>query len=51
MDANSLVEDGDRGLGGFTPGDMGGDRVAGVIIDELEDHALTTAGKDVAGGV
>ena len=46
-----LVEDRDRVLGGLTGCDMGGDRVAGVVVDELEDHALASAGQDVVGGV
>jgi hypothetical protein len=35
----------------FPGGDMGGDREAGVVIDELEDHAFTAAGEDVLGRV
>ena len=48
---DGLVEDRDRGLGGLTPRDVGGDRVAGVVVDELEDHALASAGQHVLGRV
>jgi hypothetical protein len=47
--------DRDRVLGGLTGcdmgGDMGGEGVAEVVVDELEDHALASAGQDVLGGV
>jgi len=46
-----LVEDRDRVLGGLTGCDMGGDRVAGVVVDELEDHALASTGQYVVGRV
>ena len=48
---DGLVEHGDRGLGGLARRDVGGDRVAGVVVDELEDHALASAGEHVLGGV
>ena len=35
----ALSEHGDRILGGLPGRDMGGNRVAGVVVDELEDHA------------
>ena len=41
----------DRGFGRFPGGDVGGDREAGMVIDELEDHAFTAAGEDVLGRV
>jgi hypothetical protein len=46
-----LVEDGDCGGGGLAPGDVGAHGVAGVVVDELEDHALAATGQDVLGGV
>lgn len=38
-------------LGGLTECDVGGDRIAGVVVDELEDHALTAAAEHVLGRV
>ena len=46
-----LLHDRDRGLGGLAPRDVGRDRVSGVVVDELEDHALPAAGQDVLGRV
>ena len=34
-----------------SPRDVGRDRVPGVVVDELEDHALASTGEDVLGGV
>jgi hypothetical protein len=46
-----LVEDRDRVLAGLTGCDMGGEGVAEVIVEELEDHALASAGQHVLGRV
>ncbi|KQW96046.1 hypothetical protein ASC84_22025 [Acinetobacter sp. Root1280] len=48
---HGLVEHDDRGVGGLTPRDVGGDRVAGVVVDELEDHARAPTSEDVLGGI
>ncbi len=44
---DGLVEDHDRGVSGLAFRDVRGDRVAGVVIDELEDHTLAAAREDV----
>lgn len=36
---------------GFTPGNVGGDREAGVVVDELEDDAFLSAAEDIFGRV
>ncbi len=51
MRGDGLVEDRDRGLDGLTCGDVGGDRLAGVVVLELEDHAFSSAGQHVFGRV
>jgi hypothetical protein len=51
MGGHGLVEHDDRRLGGLAPGDVGRDRVAGVVVDELEDHALAPTGEHVLGGI
>ncbi len=44
-------DDRDRTSRGFAPSNMGRDGQAGVIVDELEDHTLPTAGEDIFGAV
>lgn len=51
MGGHCLVEDDDGVLDGLTGRDMGRHRVTGVIVDELEDHALPASREDVLGGV
>ena len=51
MRGDPFLHDGDGALGGFTPGDMGGDREPGVVVDELEDHAFATTGQHILGAV
>lgn len=51
MGGNSLVHHRDRGRDSLAGGDVGGDRVEGVVIDELKDHALTAAAEHVLGGI
>ena len=51
MCGHCLVEHRDRRAGGLTPRDVGGDRVAGVVVDELEDHALAPTGEHVLGRI
>jgi len=48
---DSLRDDVDRRIGGLTSGDVGCDSEAGVVVDELEDHALATTGENVLGRV
>ena len=48
---NALLRHSDRCLGGFSPGDMGGDREAGVVIDGLEDRTFSTTDEDIFGPV
>ena len=38
MSGHCLVEDDDRRRGRLTPRHVGGHSVAGVVVDELEDH-------------
>ena len=47
MCLNAFSDDGDGAFGRFTPSNMGRDREAGVVIDELEDHAFATTGQHV----
>lgn len=49
MRGDAFLHHGDRRL--FSPSDVGGDREAGVVVDELVDHTLATAGEDVFGPV
>ena len=51
MGCDALLHDRDRTLGRFTPGHVGGDREAGVVVDELEDHAFATTGQNVFGSI
>ncbi len=51
VSGDALVDHRDRCLSGLAERDVGGDREPGVIVDELEDHALATARQNVLGGV
>ncbi|GAB3099615.1 hypothetical protein GCM10027054_30050 [Isoptericola nanjingensis] len=44
---DGLVHYGDRAFGGLAPCHVRRDRVARVVVDELEDHALAPTGQDV----
>ena len=48
---DALVEHGDGRLAGLRAGDQPGDRQAGVVVVELEDDDLASAGEYVLGGV
>jgi len=48
---DALVHDRDRCLSCLAAGHVGGDRESGVVVDELEDHALAAPSEDVLGGV
>ena len=41
----------DRARRRFTPGNMGGDCEAGVVVDELEDHTFATIGQNIFGPI
>ncbi len=51
MGGDGLVHHGDRVLDGLGGCDVGGDRVAGVVVDELEGHARTPAVEHVLGRI
>ena len=47
MSGDAFLDHGDGALGGFSSGDMGGDSEAGVVVDELEDHAFAAPGQHI----
>lgn len=47
MFGDDLIEHGDGRFGGLAAGRVGADRVAGVVIDQLQDHACATTGQNV----
>lgn len=51
MGGDGFVKHRDRRLGGLTVGHVGGDGVAGVVVDELKDHALAPAAEHVLGRI
>ena len=51
VSCDALLDHGDGAFGGFAPGDMGGNREAGVVVDELEDHAFAAPGQHIFGAV